>query len=177
MFRLLSFQDVDRLAELLQDRELIRNLKSVPYPYSREAAVLFVRQVRGQQADLPPLGGLKVRGKTCWALQCQGQLAGVIGVTLGNGAEQGDFTVGYWLGRAYWGRGLATLAVREVCRWAFEVAGARRITANVFSWNPASARVLEKNGFVKEGCKRQAIIRFGEVADLWIYGLLPSDSR
>lgn len=177
MFRLLSFQDVDCIARLLDDRELVRNLKSVPFPYTRDCAVGFVRSVRAQKDDVPPFAGLKVGGKTCWGLHVDHQLAGVIGITLGKGAEQGDLTLGYWLGRPYWGKGLATRAVGAVSKWAFAVAGARRITANVFSWNPASGRVLEKNGFVREGCKRRAIVRFGEVTDLWIYGLLADDLR
>ena len=175
MFSLLSLQDVDRITHLLDDRDILRNLKSLTDPYPREAAVTFVNQVRRQKEGLPAMTGVRVAGKSTWALRVERQLAGVLGFRIGSGAEQGDFTLGYWLGRDYWGQGLATRAVHQACRWAFELAGARRVSAHVFSWNPASARVLHKNGFQREGCKRRGITRFGEVADLWNYGLLPED--
>ena len=175
MFSLLSLMDVDRISQLLNDRDILRNLKSLNYPYERQDAVTFVNQVRRQKESLPAMDGLKAAGKAVWALRIERQLVGVLGFRPGVGAEHGDFTLGYWLGREYWGRGLATQAVSQACRWAFDSAGARRISAHVFSWNPASARVLEKTGFQREGTKRRAIVRFGEVADLWNYGLLAAD--
>ncbi|MFN8606412.1 MAG: GNAT family protein [Vulcanimicrobiota bacterium] len=177
MFRLLAWNDVDRLRELLDDEEVARHLKRVPYPYSREAALDFVRVLSEQNLELPPMTGLGVAGKSCWAIHRDGQLAGMLGLTPGAGSEQGDFSLGYWLGRAYWGQGLASRAVSLACRWAFEEVGARRVSASVFAWNPASVRVLEKNGFQFEGCRRRAILRLGQVCDLLNYGLLPEELR
>ena len=177
MFRLLAWTDIDRLQKLLDDEEMARNLKRVPFPYSHEAAAEFVRMVGDQKLDLPPMTGLRVAGKSVWAIYCEGVLAGVLGLTPGAGAEQGDLTLGYWLGKDYWGRGLATQAVSSACRWAFEEAGARRVSASVFAWNPASVRVLEKNGFQYEGCRRRAIVRLGQECDLLNYGLLFEELR
>ncbi|MBS2035815.1 GNAT family N-acetyltransferase [bacterium] len=177
MFRFLAWSDIERLQSLLDDEEVARNLKRVPFPYSREAAAQFVRTLAEQRLDLPPMYGLGVGGKSCWAIHSGGELAGALGFTPGSGSEEGDFGLGYWLGRRYWGQGLASRAVAEACRWAFEQAGARRISASVFSWNPASVRVLEKNGFQFEGCRRRAILRLGRECDLLNYGLLADELR
>ena len=177
MFRLLAWTDTERLQKLLDDEEVARNLKRVPFPYSHEAAVEFVRTLTDQKLDLPAMTGLRVGGKSCWAVHHQGELAGMLGLTPGVGAEAGDFNLGYWLGRQYWGQGLASRAVSAACRWAFEQAGARRVSASVFAWNPASIRVLEKNGFQYEGCRRRAIVRLGNECDLCNYGLLAEELR
>ena len=67
--------------------------------------------------------------------------------------------VGYWLAKPLWGRGIMTAVVRRVCRHAFEEFGLVKITAHVFSHNPASARVLEKCGFREEGFLRSTSSR------------------
>lgn len=177
MFRLLAWTDIERIQKLLNDEEMARNLKRVPFPYTLEAAAEFVGVIGEQNLDLPPMTGLRVGGKSVWAIDCEGLLAGVLGLTPGVGAEQGDLTLGYWLGKDHWGRGLATQAVSLACGWAFREAGARRISASVFAWNPASVKVLEKNGFQYEGCRRRAIVRLGHECDLWNYGLLPEELR
>jgi RimJ/RimL family protein N-acetyltransferase len=57
--------------------------------------------------------------------------------------------IGYWLGREFWGQGIATEAVRQM----LEVETRRPLHATVFPSNRRSVRVLEKNGFrlLREG--------------------------
>ena len=59
--------------------------------------------------------------------------------------------------------------------YIWEVFEVERLQAGVFAWNPASARVLEKNGFQREGTRRKAIFKDGELIDEWIYSLLRTD--
>jgi RimJ/RimL family protein N-acetyltransferase len=56
-------------------------------------------------------------------------------------------TLGYWLGEDFWGRGIMTEAVAAFIDFCFENFPLRRVSAEVFANNPASARVLEKAGF------------------------------
>jgi RimJ/RimL family protein N-acetyltransferase len=77
--------------------------------------------------------------------------------------------IGYWLGQSYWNRGIATEALVAVTAYAFETFDINRIWAGVFAWNPASARVLEKAGYVLEGRLRNAITKDGETTDELIY--------
>lgn len=165
------------MTELLGEREILRNLKSLTYPYARETALAFVEKVRAQRIlGLPAMDGVEEGGRSLWALRVKGRLAGTLGFRLGEGVEEGDLQLGYWLGKPYWGKGLATLAVARACAWAWRLPRTRRISAQVFGWNCASCRVLVKNGFQLEGRKRQGIVRFGEVTDLLYYGLLPDDA-
>jgi RimJ/RimL family protein N-acetyltransferase len=84
-------------------------------------------------------------------------------------------SLGYCFGEAAWGRGYATEAARALLRWAFDTLDLNRVQAETDTRNLASARVLEKLGFVREGTLRQDCIVNGEVSDSWVYGLLRRD--
>ena len=80
--------------------------------------------------------------------------------------------LGYWLAEPYWGKGIATEAVRAMTEWGFAHLDINRIFAYVFGWNPASARVLEKAGYLYEGRMRQAVCKDGQMTDLLVYGMV-----
>jgi RimJ/RimL family protein N-acetyltransferase len=76
-----------------------------------------------------------------WTIVCDGEVAGNIGCWEADGRR----LVGYWIGRAFWGRGLATAALAEVA----DIVAARPLRAEVVTTNVASIRVLEKCGFTR----------------------------
>jgi RimJ/RimL family protein N-acetyltransferase len=78
-----------------------------------------------------------------WTVVSDGAVAGNIGCW----EDDGRRLVGYWIGREFWGRGLATQALAEL----LDVVDARPLHAYVAKSNVASIRVLEKCGFVKVG--------------------------
>ena len=84
-------------------------------------------------------------------------------------------SMGYCLGEAAWGHGYATEAARAVLTWGFETLDLNRVQAEVDTRNAASARVLEKLGFVREGTLRANCIVNDEVSDSWVFGLLRRD--
>jgi RimJ/RimL family protein N-acetyltransferase len=81
-------------------------------------------------------------------------------------------SLGYCFDEAAWGHGYATEAARVLLRWAFGTLDLNRIQAQTDTRNVASARVLEKLGFVREGTLREDCIVNGEVSDSWVYGLI-----
>lgn len=83
--------------------------------------------------------------------------------------------VGYWLAKPFWGRGTMTAVVHWVCQHAFEEFGLVKVTAHVFSHNPASARVLEKCGFQQEGFLRKHFLKDGQFIDARQFALLKGD--
>jgi [ribosomal protein S5]-alanine N-acetyltransferase len=84
-------------------------------------------------------------------------------------------SMGYCLDDAAWGRGYATEAARALLQWAFDTLDLNRVQAETDTRNAASARVLEKLGFVREGTLREDCVVNGEVSDSWVYGLLRRD--
>lgn len=86
-------------------------------------------------------------------------------------------SLGYCFDDAVWGHGYATEAARALLGWAFDTLDLNRVQAEVDTRNGASARVLEKLGFVREGTLREDCVVVGEVSDSWIYGLLRREWR
>ena len=105
----------------------------------------------------------------------EGTLVGVVGADDLDVGTTHRANLGYWLARPYWGRGLMTEAVRRYVRYALERLEVVRLTAEVFPWNEASARVLEKVGFRREGRLRRHREKDGALVDVLYYGLLRED--
>jgi ribosomal-protein-alanine N-acetyltransferase len=81
----------------------------------------------------------------------------------------------YDLAQAHWGRGLMRQAVAAVLQWTFQQDQVDRVHAFVRVDNQRSQCLLERSGFVREGCLRSYRVCRGQAYDYYIYGLLRSD--
>jgi RimJ/RimL family protein N-acetyltransferase len=150
--------DAQSLAAHANNRKVWRNLRDAfPHPYSLEDAHAFIRMALARTPE------------SFFAIALDGQAVGGIGFTLHGDVERVSAEIGYWLGEAFWGRGIATEALREVTRHAIQAHGLTRVFAVPFEWNPASCRVLEKAGYVAEGRLRRSAIKDGRVVDQILY--------
>lgn len=86
-------------------------------------------------------------------------------------------SLGYCFDDAVWGQGYATEAAGALLLWAFDTLDLNRVQAETDTRNVASARVLEKLGFVREGTLREDCVVNGDVSDSWVYGLLRREWR
>jgi RimJ/RimL family protein N-acetyltransferase len=86
-------------------------------------------------------------------------------------------SMGYCFDEAAWGHGYATEAARALLQWAFDTLDLNRVQAETDTRNAASARVLEKLGFVREGTLREDCVVNGDVSDSWVYGLIRREWR
>jgi RimJ/RimL family protein N-acetyltransferase len=77
--------------------------------------------------------------------------------------------IGYYIAELYWGKGIRTFAVTEICRWIFESTDITRIFVEPFLTNAVSYRILEKSGFLCEGMLRKSAVKNGVVLDMKIY--------
>lgn len=99
-----------------------------------------------------------------------GALVGAISLILEPRFESGE--LGYWVGRPFWNRGYCTEAAIAVLDFGFTTLGLNRIAAKFLARNPASGRVMEKAGMVREGLARQAAKKWDRYEDLVLYGAL-----
>ena len=162
------WRDSDRLKLVAEanNKAVWRNMTHLfPHPYTEEDAKFWLERCLAQD---PPLD---------LVVALDDELIGVGGVTApGEGVGRHSASIGYWLGQNHWGRGIGTAVSGAMLRYGFETLDVERIQAEVFGWNPASARVLEKNGFVLDGRRRKAIFKDGEFVDELIYSILRSDA-
>lgn len=150
--------DEPSLARHANNRKVWRNLRDVfPHPYTLEEAAKWIRFAA---AEVPELS---------YAIEVGGGAVGGIGLTLLSDVERCTADIGYWLGESYWGRGLASQVVAAVSDYAFATLDIARIEAWVFAWNPASMRVLEKCGYVREAVMRKSAVKDGQLIDRVIY--------
>ncbi|GAA5192334.1 GNAT family protein [Rugosimonospora acidiphila] len=83
--------------------------------------------------------------------------------------------LGYWVGRADNGRGVATAAVRHLARVAFEEQGLHRIQAGTLRHNVGSQTVLQRNGFVRFGVAEKYLKIAGKWQDHVLFQLLADE--
>jgi RimJ/RimL family protein N-acetyltransferase len=153
--------DEPSLVRYADNRNVWRNLKDrFPSPYTAADAREWIAHA-GPQA--PP---------TSLAIVVDRVAVGGVGIELGTDVFRRSAEIGYWLGEPFWGRGIATEALRAMTVYAFERFDICRLEAGVFDWNPASARVLEKTGYVLEGRARLGVIKDGRMGDRLLYALV-----
>jgi ribosomal-protein-alanine N-acetyltransferase len=157
--------DKNALVEHLNDRDIHDRMLRIPFPYTQADAddwLALVAKATKEQGR-PVLWAIRT-GHDALIGGC-----GFDGLQVGK-SHRGE--VAYWLARPFWGRGIMTAVVQRLCRHAFEEFGLVRITAHVFSHNPASARVLEKSGFQEEGYLRKHFLKDGEFIDARLFALV-----
>lgn len=135
-------RDVRRLATLLSDFDVARMTAAIPHPYSCTDAAAWV----DRQADRDPARDVSF---VVEAKDGDGVVGGLGFHPTAEGTE-----LGYWLGKPYWGRGLATEAAEAALVWAKDDWKRRYLLASHFADNPASGAVLCKAGFLYTGERR-----------------------
>ena len=157
--------DEVQLAAQANDREIWRNLLAgFPSPYTIEDAAFWIAHA----AEAAPSVHLCV--------QVDGSVAGGIGVIVGTGTEEKTGQFGYWLGRNYWGKGIATAAATAMLQHAITHLPVLRLQAPVFAWNPRSMRVLEKAGFQREALLRKSVFKDSQLIDSVLYAHIANDA-
>jgi len=150
--------DAPALSTHADNRKIWLNVRDrFPHPYTLADAEAWLARVAAATPE------------TQFAIELDGEAGGGIGLFLQQDVERYSAEIGYWLGEAYWGRGLMTAVVRRFTEYAFDTFDLCRIYANVFEWNPASCRVLEKAGYVLEGRHHRAAVKDGCVLDNLVY--------
>jgi RimJ/RimL family protein N-acetyltransferase len=158
--------DEASLVRHANDERVARNLRDLfPHPYTLEDARSWIASCL-EDRDPPHR----------FAIVAGDEAVGGIGFHRHRDVARLTAELGYWLGAALWGRGLATEAVVRVTGYAFERFDLERLEAHVFDSNPASCRVLEKAGYAREGKLRRAVVKDGRLLDLWIYARLRADT-
>ena len=112
---------------------------NVPHPYPAGGGLRWAEKSIEDRA---------ARRRFLSAIIAEDAFVGLIGLNAVN-FERGTAEVDYWVGRPFWGRGIATAAVASATKLAFDELGLVQLSSGCRLANPASARVLQKNGFAE----------------------------
>jgi RimJ/RimL family protein N-acetyltransferase len=144
--RELTIDDATTIVNLM-DYEIAKYLYEVPYPYRIDDALNFIKSnyeyFKSQKAIT---FGIEYKN----TLESKLLLVGTIGIKDIDYVNK-KANIGYWIGKQYQDKGIATECVKLVVNYAFDALKLKEISAYVFPDNNPSIRVLEKHGFVKTG--------------------------
>lgn len=155
-----DWKEEDRfdLKKFANNRNIWNNLADAfPSPYTDEDAFKFIKKV---QLDLP---------RKILAIDLDGQAIGSIGIFPDKDIHRKNAAIAYWIAEPFWGKGIATQAVKQMTIYGFSNFKITRIYAKPFGFNKASHRVLEKAGFIKEAIIKNGVYKNNQYYDEHIY--------
>ena len=132
-------------------------LDRFPSPYTLQDAETFIAMKINEE----PV--------TNFAIEVNGEVAGVIGLDFRADVYRKTPLIGYWLSEQYWGRGIIPEAVKLITTYGFNNLDIICIQAAILSKNPKSMRVLEKAGYIKQGVLKGSVIKNNEILDEHVY--------
>ncbi len=155
--------DAADLAKALSNKEVQNHLRDgLPFPYTEKDALEYITAMLTADKN----------DTFAFAVTVDDKVIGSIGVFRQGNIHRLTAELGYYISEEYWGKGIMTEAVKQICDYVFGNSDIIRIYAEPFSYNTASCRVLEKAGFQFEGVLRQNAIKNNKVTDMKMYSLI-----
>ncbi|MEY2544610.1 MAG: [ribosomal protein S5]-alanine N-acetyltransferase [Verrucomicrobiota bacterium] len=152
-------EDAPSLAKHANNRRVSINLRDrFPHPYTINDAGNFLKRATTEGES-----------EKFYCIEISGSAAGGIGFKPGEDVHRHTAEIGYWLGEEFWGRGVMSEVVPAFVNYCFKEFSLNRISAQTYLSNPASARVLEKAGFVLEGRLQKNVVKDGQILDSLLY--------
>ena len=161
-----ELSDARDLATALSNKKIQDNLRDgLPYPYTEQDGKEFISaMLAANESDT-----------FAFAITVNGKVIGSIGAFRQTNIHNKTAELGYYIAEEYWGKGIMTEAVKQLCDYVFSHTDIIRIYAEPFSYNIGSCRVLEKAGFQYEGTLRSNALKNGNVLDMKMYSKLKTE--
>lgn len=151
-------EDAGALASICNNKKIWLNVRDrFPHPYTVKDAVEWIAFTSSQK----PVQN--------FAILYKDHVAGSIGITLKEDIYRKTIEIGYFIGEAFWGKGIATQAVAHLLNYIGHHFDVVRVSAEVFEHNNASMKVLEKNGFHLECIRKKAVVKNNQVMDDYVW--------
>jgi RimJ/RimL family protein N-acetyltransferase len=167
ILRPLEDEDSKSLYENVKDYDIAKWTISIPHPYPKEGAISFIKQARKHlQSGLAYHLAILSRDNS--------ELMGVMSL-IGVNMRHRNAELGYWVGKDFWNKGIATEAALKMLEFGFQDLSLERISARCFQDNIPSIRVIEKIGMIYEGTFRKEILKEDRFIDMKYYAILKEE--
>ena len=161
-----ELSDARDLATALSNKKIQDNLRDgLPYPYTEQDGKKFISAMLAANEN----------DTFAFAITVNGKVIGSIGAFRQGNIHRQTAELGYYIAEEYWGKGIMTEAVKQLCDYVFSNTDIIRIYAEPFAYNIGSCRVLEKAGFQYEGTLRSNALKNSNVFDMKMYSKLKTD--
>ena len=163
-----ELSDAKDLAVALSNKKVQDNLRDgLPYPYTEQDGKEFISAMLSADES----------ETFAFAITVDNMVIGSISIFRQGNIHRQTAELGYYIAEEYWGKGIMTEAVKQICEYVFAKSDIIRIYAEPFAYNIASCRVLEKVGFQYEGTLRSNAMKNGKVIDMEMYSLLKAEIK
>jgi RimJ/RimL family protein N-acetyltransferase len=161
-----ELSDAKDLATALSNKKVQDNLRDgLPYPYTEQDGKEFISAMLSADEN----------ETFAFAIMVDDKVVGSIGIFRQGNIHSQTAELGYYIAEEYWGKGIMTEVVKQICEYVFGDSDIIRIYAEPFAYNIASCRVLEKVGFQYEGTLRSNAVKNGKVIDMKMYSLIKEE--
>ncbi len=161
-----QMEDAPSIAKYANNKKIWLNLRDAfPYPYDLQDAESYISRV------------IEASPTMVFAIATQSEAIGSIGLMPGKDVHRYTAEMGYWLAEPFWGKGIMTQAVTILTAYGIRDLKLNRVFAEPYTTNPASARVLEKAGFICEGILRSNVFKNGKILDQFLYSYIGNASE
>ena len=148
--------DAEDLTVAISNKKVQDNLRDgIPYPYTVQDGINFISAMLSADEN----------DTFAFAITVDEKAIGSIGVYRQENIHRQTAELGYYIAEEYWGKGIMTEAIKQICQHVFQKSDIIRIYAEPFAYNIASCRALEKAGFQYEGTLRNNAVKNGKVID------------
>lgn len=158
-----KLSDAKDLSAALSNKKIHDNLRDgLPYPYLEKDAIVYIYSMLSAKED----------ETFAFAITLDDKVIGSIAVFRQQNIHRQTGEMGYYIAEEFWGKGIMTDAVKQICQYVFQHSDILRIYAEPFAYNMGACRVLEKAGFQYEGTLRSNAVKNGKVIDMKMYSLI-----
>lgn len=155
--------DAADLALAVSNKKVQDNLRDgLPYPYTEQDGAEYIQAMLSADEN----------NTFAFAVTADDKAIGSISVFRQENIHRRTAELGYYIAEEFWGKGIMTEAIKQICDHVFQNSDIIRIFAEPFAENKASCRVLEKAGFQLEGILKSAAIKNGKIIDMKMYSLI-----
>jgi len=140
--RMPNAEDIPRMVQHANNKKISNMTLSMPHPYHEKDAIYWINMANQ---------GFEDKNHFIFAIckQSDNLFMGGIGLRLNTRFNRAE--LGFWIGEPFWNNGYVTEAIGKILEFGFERVGLHKIHASHFVNNPASGKVMRKNGMIREG--------------------------
>lgn len=158
-----KYSDADCIVKYANNLKIANNLRNAfPCPYTIDDAKLYVNNCICSSEE----------NQCTRAIVVDGEAAGSIGVFIKDDVYCKSGEIGYWLAEPFWGNGIVSEAIKQICHFVFQNYDIIRIFAEPYAHNTGSRKALEKAGFELEGILKKSVYKNDKIFDSCIYALI-----
>ena len=155
----LALKHTTELKTCIDNKDVVKTLTGIKLPFTINASKKYIKDSVSNKDTFE------------FAIIFENKLVGTVVLENPNSNKK-IFEVGYVIAKPYWGKGIATEALKEILKFGFNKLKLKKIWAAIVSNNPASGRVLEKAGFKLEGKQEKQVFQNNRYYDELLYGFL-----